>query len=60
MVRGVERKPYEEQLRALGLLSLEGERTLRWSDLARALIILLRSSRRAGTELLTLVTSDRT
>lgn len=58
MVRALERKLHEEQLRALGLLSLE-ERALR-SDLIRAFIILLRSSRRAGTELLTLVTCDRT
>lgn len=58
MVRGLERKPYKEQLRALGFLSL-GKRRLR-SDLTGVFSILLRSSKRASTDLFSLVTSDRT
>ncbi|KAJ7414961.1 hypothetical protein BTVI_39755 [Pitangus sulphuratus] len=51
-------KPYEEQLRALGLFSLE-ERGLR-GDLIVVFSILMRGSRGAGTDLFTLVASDRT
>ncbi|KAJ7417033.1 hypothetical protein BTVI_34038 [Pitangus sulphuratus] len=46
MVKGLERKPYEERLRSLGLFSLEKRR--------------LRGRGGAGTDLFSLVTSDRT
>lgn len=56
MVKGLEGKPYEDWLRALGLFSW---RRLR-SDLTGIFNILLRDSRGAGTNLFTLLTRDRT
>ncbi|KAJ7400170.1 hypothetical protein BTVI_107755 [Pitangus sulphuratus] len=57
MVKGLEEKPYEEWLRSHCLFSLE-KRKLR-GDLA-VLNILIRGSRGSGTNLFTLMTSDRT
>ncbi|KAJ7403338.1 hypothetical protein BTVI_77709 [Pitangus sulphuratus] len=57
MVKGLERKPYGEQLRALGLFSLE-KRRLR-GDFTEVFNILMRGSGREGTDLFTLVTNDR-
>ena len=58
MVKGLEGKPYEEQLKSLGLFSLEQSR------LRAALLVvcsfLTRSRGEAGADLFSLVTSDRT
>ena len=58
MVKGLEGKTYEEQLRSLGLLSLE-KRRLR-GDLIAVYSFLARGSGGAGTDLFSLITSDRT
>ncbi|KAJ7404271.1 cd99 antigen-like [Willisornis vidua] len=57
MVKGIEGKSYEEQLRSLGLFSLE-KRRLR-GDLIAVYNILMRGRGRADTDLFTLVISDR-
>lgn len=56
-VKGIE-KTFEEQLMSLGLFNPE-KRRLR-GDLILAYDFLTRGSRGAGTDLLSLVTSDRT
>ena len=58
MVKGLEGKIYEEQLRSLGLFSLE-KRRLR-GDVIAAYSFLTRGSGGAGVNLFTLVTSTRT
>ncbi|GAB0204784.1 hypothetical protein GRJ2_002944000 [Grus japonensis] len=58
MVKGLEGKTYEERLKSLGLFSLE-KRSLK-RDLITAYSFLTRGSEGAGTDLLPLVTSDRT
>ncbi|GAB0175594.1 hypothetical protein GRJ2_000024600 [Grus japonensis] len=58
MVKGLNGQTYEEQLRSLGLFSLE-KRRLR-GDLITAYTFLKGSSEREGTDLLSLMTSDRT
>ncbi|KAJ7426600.1 hypothetical protein WISP_14508 [Willisornis vidua] len=58
MVKGLEGKLYEEQLRALGLFSLE-KRRLR-EELTEVHNILMRGRGGAGTDLFSVVTSDRT
>ncbi|KAJ7414314.1 hypothetical protein WISP_85065 [Willisornis vidua] len=57
VVKGLEGKPYEEQLRALGLFSLEKRRQR--GDLIAVFNILKRQSTGADTDLFTIVTSDR-
>ncbi|GAB0199229.1 von Willebrand factor A domain-containing protein 5A-like [Grus japonensis] len=58
IVKGLEGKTYEERLKSLDLFSLEKKR-LR-GDLITACSFLMRGSQGAGTDLLPLVTSDRT
>ena len=58
MVKGLEGKTYEEQLRSLGLFILEKKR-LR-GDLIAVYNFLTRGSGGAGTDLFSLITSDRT
>lgn len=58
MMRGLEGKLYEEQLRTLGLFRVE-KRRLR-GDLIVVFKVLKRGSRGAGTDLITLMTSDDT
>ena len=58
MVKGLEGKTYEEKLKSLCLFSLE-KRRLR-GDLIMAYSFLTRGSKGADTDLLPLVTSDRT
>ncbi|GAB0199179.1 mitochondrial enolase superfamily member 1 [Grus japonensis] len=58
MVEGLEGKTYEERLKSIALFSLE-KRRLR-GDLIAAYSFLTRGSEGAGTDLLPLVTSDRT
>ncbi|GAB0199232.1 mitochondrial enolase superfamily member 1 [Grus japonensis] len=58
IVEGLEGKTYEERLKSLDLFSLEKKR-LR-GDLITACSFLMRGSQGAGTDLLPLVTSDRT
>ncbi|KAJ7413868.1 cd99 antigen-like [Pitangus sulphuratus] len=58
MVKGLEGKPYEEQLRSLGLFSLE-ERRLRGDHIA-VFNNLMRGSGGESTNLFALMTSDRT
>lgn len=57
MVKGLEGKPYEEQLRSLGPLSLE-KRRLR-GELVAVCDFLVRRRAGADTDLLPLVSSDR-
>lgn len=56
--KGLERKMYEEQMKLCGLFRLE-KRTLS-NDLIEAYSFLRRGRRRAGTDLFSLVTSERT
>ena len=58
MVKGLKGKAYEEQLRSLGLLSLEEGRPR--GDLIAVYNFLKGGSRGGGADLLSLVTSDRT
>ncbi|KAJ7426486.1 hypothetical protein WISP_15301 [Willisornis vidua] len=58
MMKGLEGKPYEEQLSSLSLFSLE-KRRLR-GDLIVAFNVLMRESREADPDLFSLVTGDRT
>ncbi|KAJ7415438.1 hypothetical protein BTVI_38077 [Pitangus sulphuratus] len=58
IVNGLEGKPHEESLKSLGLFSLE-KRRLR-GNFTAVFDILMRENRGAGTDLFTLVTSDRT
>ena len=58
MVKGLERKTYEERLRSLGLVSQE-KRRLR-GDLIAAYSLLTRGTGGAGADLFSLVTTDRT
>ena len=58
MVKGLEGKTYEERLRSLGLFSLE-KRRLKGDHIA-AYSFLMRGSGGAGTNLFSLITSDRT
>ncbi|KAJ7413142.1 hypothetical protein BTVI_44055 [Pitangus sulphuratus] len=58
MVKGLEGKPYEEQLRSLGLFSLE-KRRLR-GDLIAAYNFYVRGKGGAGTDLSSVVISDKT
>ncbi|RMC13242.1 hypothetical protein DUI87_10776 [Hirundo rustica rustica] len=58
MVKGLERKLYEDRLRSLGLFSLE-KRRLR-GDLIVVFNILMKRSRGPSTDLFTLMTSDGT
>lgn len=58
ITKSLERKMYEVQLKLCGLFSLQ-KRTLR-NDLIEAYIFLRRGRRRAGTDLFSLVTSERT
>ena len=58
MVKVLEGKMYEEWLKSFGLFSLE-KRKLR-GDLIMVYSFLVRGSEEAGTDLFSLVTSDRT
>ena len=58
MVKGLEGKTYEEQLRALGLFSLE-KRRLR-GDLIAVYNFLMRRSRGTGADLFSVINSDGT
>ena len=58
MVKGLEGKTYKEQLRSLGLFSLE-KRRLR-GDLTAVYSFLKRGSGEGGADLLSLVSSGRT
>ena len=58
MVKGLEGKPYKEQLKSLGLFSLE-KRRLR-GDLIAVYIFLRREGGGAGADLFSLATNDRT
>ena len=58
MVKGLEGKMYEDQLRSLGLFSLEKRRL--WGDLMVACSFLVRGRKVTGVDLFSLVTSNRT
>ena len=58
MVKGLEEKLYEEWLKSLGLFSLEKGRLRR--DLMVVYSFLTRGGGRAGADLFSLVTNDRT
>ncbi|KAJ7410315.1 hypothetical protein WISP_109139 [Willisornis vidua] len=58
MVMGLERKPYEDWLRSLGLLSLEKRRLRR--DLIAVYNFFVRVRGGAGTDLFSVVASDQT
>ena len=58
MVKGLEGKTYGEWLRSLGLFSLE--KRMLSGDLITVYRFLTRGSGRVGTDLFSLVTSDRT
>ncbi|KAJ7414026.1 hypothetical protein WISP_86833 [Willisornis vidua] len=58
MVKALEGKPYKERLMSLGLFSLEKRRLM--EDLIVVLNFLTRGSGEPGTDLFSVVISDRT